>query len=191
MKSGGVVVYPTDTAYGMAVDATNTAAVEKLYRVKGRDFKKPVHVIPPSQQAIGQFAKVSQTAKKLMRVFMPGPITLVLPLKSAAKNWKKLSAGTKTIGVRIPDHTLALQLVKALGKPITTTSANVSSQPNCYSVPEVTKQFANQAYKPDFYLDGGKLRKLKPSTVVLLTEEHAKIIRPGPIKETEIKRALK
>ena len=190
LKAGGIVVYPTDTSYGLAVDATNVKAVKKLYRLKGRNFKKPIHIILPSKLSIGIFARISPWAKKLIDKFMPGPITLVLPLKAKAKSFKMLSAGTKSLGIRQPDNKTALNLVKRFGRPITTTSANISGQPNCYSVAEVEKQFKNSKIQPDFYLDGGKLAKNKPSTVLSLIK-NVKILRVGPISEKQIKQVLK
>lgn len=198
LKSGGVVVYPTDTAYGLAVDATNLTAVKILYKLKGRNFNKPIHVIPPSKSSIGIFARLpagrQELANKLINKLMPGPLTLVLPLKSKKKSFLMLSAGTKTLGIRLPKHSLVLKLVKAFGRPITTTSANISGKPNCYSIGEVKKQFGKNTYfNPYFnmyFLDGGKLKKTKPSTVVLLTGGRVKILREGPVSETEIKRIL-
>lgn len=189
LKSGGVVVYPTDTAYGLAVDATNAKAVKKLYRLKGRDFKNPVHVIPPTRVSIGAFARISRSAQKLIDHMMPGPLTVVVPLKAGGQSWKLLSAGTGTIGIRRPKHKAALDLALFLRRPITTTSANISGQPNTYSVAEVKKQFARSRYKPDFYLDGGRLKRNKPSTVVSVIGR-VKILRPGPVSEKQIKRCI-
>ena len=203
LKSGGVVVYPTDTAYGLAVDATNVKAVAKLYRVKGRDFKKPVHIIFPSTDWLKKLVKLSKSALVLMNKFLPGPLTLVLPLKAHGKSWQMLSAGTGNIGVRYPDNSTAQALVEAFGKPITATSANISGMSVCYSVKAVKKQFETRnrllrrlkassqwITAPDYYLDGGKLLKTKPSTVVSLVKG-VKIIRIGPISETEIKKVLR
>lgn len=186
----------------MAVDATNPEAVAKLYRLKGRHFRKPTHVIIPGEyyhtteygsKWLSRIVKVTPDAKKLIRKFWPGPLTIVLPLKAKGKSWKKLSAGTGTLGIRWPKNKIALELVKKFGKPITTTSANVSGQPNTYSVEQVKKQFQSSnppaGGKPDFYLDGGKLRKTKPSTVVSMIKD-AKILRVGPITEKQIANAL-
>ncbi len=189
LKSGGIVVYPTDTAYGLAVDATNAKAVDKLYKLKGRDFKKPTHVIFPNTSWLKKIVKLNKPALQLMNKFMPGPLTIVLPMIAKGKSWKKLSAGIKTMGVRLPNNKLALALVKKLGKPITTTSANISGKDNCYSVAEVKSQF-KQLRSDVYYVDGGRLKKTKPSTVVSLING-VTILRPGPIKESEIKRALK
>jgi L-threonylcarbamoyladenylate synthase len=190
LKHGGVVVYPTDTAYGLAVDATNAEAVKKLFQLKGRNFKNPIHVVPPTRDSIGLFGKNSRLEKKIINELMPGPITLVVPLKAKSKSWQLLSAGTKTIGIRRPKNKIALDLAMLLGKPITTTSANVSGQSNTYSIVEVKKQFSKSILKPDFYLDGGKLKKTQPSTVVLLDKNNVKILREGPISERKIKQVL-
>jgi L-threonylcarbamoyladenylate synthase len=190
LEAGGIVVYPTDTAYGLAVDATNSKAVDKLYRLKGRNFKKPTHVIIPNTDWLTKIVKVNKQALILMNKFLPGPLTIVLPLVAKGKSWMKLSAGTKTMGIRYPNHPTPQALVELLKKPITTTSANVSGQGNCYSVEEVQKQFAKQKLQPDFYLDGGKLKKTKPSTVVSVLKD-VTILRPGPITEAEIKKVVR
>src|SRR3989344_1017523 len=193
LKRGGVVVYPTDTAYGLAVDATNEKAVKKLYRLKGRNFKNPIHVILPHLLTgpYGSIIEINASTKKLIKKFFPGPITLVLPLKARGKSWQLLSAGTKNLGIRLPKNKIALQLAKKFGKPITATSANIAGKDNTYSTLEVRKQFQKSKKKPDFYLDGGRLVKRKPSTVVLLTTKDAKILREGPISKKQIDKVLR
>ena len=203
LKQGGIVVYPTDTVYGLAVDATNVKAVDKLYKLKGRDFKKPIHVIIPikhyntieyDSKLLNRIVKLNREAKKLMIKFWPGPLTIVLLLLAKGKSWQKLSAGTGSLGVRYPANLTSQALCEALKRPITTTSANVSDKPDCYSVIEVKNQFkkfnpeANG--KPDFYLDGGKLKKTSPSTVVSLVKD-VKILRVGPISERQIREAVR
>jgi L-threonylcarbamoyladenylate synthase len=190
LQSGGIVAYPTDTAYGLAVDATNKQAVKDLYVLKGREFKKPVHVIPPSKTWIEKIVKLNAPAKLLIENLMPGPLTLVLPLKAASPSWKTLSAGTKTLGIRRPKHKLALDLAAGLGRPITTTSANLSGGDNCYSIEEVKKQLKDQKGLELYLIDGGRLKRTKPSTVVLIGKNDVKILREGPITETQIKNVL-
>ncbi|MEO8065390.1 MAG: L-threonylcarbamoyladenylate synthase [Candidatus Doudnabacteria bacterium] len=189
LKSGGVVVYPTDTAYGLAVDAANFEAVKKLYRLKGRNFSKPIHVIPPTND-IRSFAAVTPFAQKLIKKLMPGPITVVLPLRAKGRSWQLLSARTETIGIRRPKNRLALALAKKLGNPITATSANKSGGANTYTIKEVQEQF-KEGLKPDFYLDGGKLKQTKPSTVVSIGDGRVRILRQGPISEKQIKKICK
>lgn len=189
------MVYPTDTAYGLAVDATNLAAVKKLYRLKGRNFKKPIHIIAPGKylntvKYLSIIVSVNKYAKKLIKKFWPGPLTIVLPLKAIGKSWQMLSAGTGTLGIRLPKHELALELVRRFGKPISTTSANLSGKPDNYSISAVKKQFANSKFKPDYYLDGGRLAKCKPSTVVAVDTDRVRIIRAGPITKKQIQNTI-
>ncbi|HEX5429585.1 MAG TPA: L-threonylcarbamoyladenylate synthase [Patescibacteria group bacterium] len=189
LKSGGVVVCPTDTAYGMAVDATNPSAVKKLYQLKGRDFKKPIHVIPPTKAWVEKLVKLNSPAKLLIDELMPGPITLVLPLKAKGEVYKLLSAGTKSLGIRRPKNKIALDLAMLCGKPITATSANVSGQPNCYSVAQVKKQFGKKASEL-YFLDAGKLPKVAPSTVVAIRGKNVTILREGPVSKAAIMKAI-
>jgi len=182
LKQGGVVVYPTDTAYGLAVDATNAKAVKKLYQLKGRKFNKPIHVIVPSGAWLKKLVKVDKTALQIMDNHMPGPLTVVLPLKLKSKSWQLLSAGTKTMGIRMPANDISMELVKKFGKPITTTSANISGKEPTYSIAEAQKQFTGSKHKPGFYLDGGRLKEVKPSTIVSVVKNRVKILRQGPIK---------
>ncbi len=188
LKSGKAVVYPTDTAYGLGVDATNVAAVKRLYKIKGRSFRKPMHVIVSGFQMAKKYAKFDKTAERMFKKFMPGPLTLILDFrfKILDLGMKLLSAGTETIGVRMPDNRIALSLVKKLGKPITTTSANLAGGQTPYSVEESLKQFRNKKYQPDLYLDAGELPKVQPSTMVRVENGKIEILRQGPVKKKQI-----
>lgn len=186
LKNGGVVVYPTDTTYGLAVDATNSKAINKLYKLKGRDFNKPIHVIFPSLLRASKIVTLNSTARKIIEKYWPGPLTVVLPIKAWSESWRKLSAKTSTLGIRYPENSIALELSKLFDKPITATSANISDQPNSYSINEVKKQFSNSKLKPDFYLDGGKLKNRPSSTIIQIDGRHVTLLREGPIKYHEI-----
>lgn len=190
LRDGGVVVFPTDTAYGLAVDATNLAAVEKLYRLKGRDFNKPIHIIFPSTEWLEENVFLDKTSLKLMNKFLPGPLTIVVKLKSKNPALRKIK-GKTGIGLRLPDNKTAQTLCGAFGLPVTATSANLSGYPNTYSVAEVRSQFRKSKLKPDFYLDGGRLPKVLPSTIVSVAQNNVKILREGPITEKQIKQAIK
>jgi L-threonylcarbamoyladenylate synthase len=191
LAAGGVVVYPTDTAYGLAVDATNTQAVEKLYLLKGRNFNKPIHVIFPSLVSLNKTVRLNSVAKKLIQKFLPGAITIVLPLKTKNRNWKILSADTGALGFRVPDHPIVRELIRRFQKPITATSANLSGKGNTYSVTQVKKQFRKSKFKPDFYLNGGKIKRVKSSTVITVAGNKIKLIREGPVPFSEIKSSIK
>lgn len=208
LKLGKAVVYPTDTAYGLGVDATNPQAVAKLWRIKERG-DKPIHLIVSDLKMARRYAIIDAWSEKLFRRLTPGPITIVLPLRPLlnlplmrgrkrgghSNSWLKLSAGTGTIGIRIPDNKIALRLVKKLGRPITTTSANPSHRitggTTPYSLEHSFKQFRGTKYQPDLYLDGGVLPKRKTSTIVSVSGGRIKIFREGPISTKQIAKAIK
>src|SRR6185503_15232761 len=126
LKQGKTVVYPTDTSYGLACDATNLRALEKIYAIKERGLNHPIHIIVPSTAYAKRIAVWGSLAARFAEKFWPGALTLVVPLKAKSAFLKKLSAGTGTIGLRMPDQKIALDLAKELGAPITATSANPS-----------------------------------------------------------------
>lgn len=189
------MVYPTDTSYGLACDVTSAQALAKIYRIKERGFNKPIHIVVPSVAYAKRIAVWSPVAAELAAAFWPGALTVVLPLKSKQKFLKKLSAGTGTVGLRLPDNRLALDLTKFLNAPISATSANPSAHlsrgVDSYNARDVIKQFGQQKYRPDIMIDAGRLLKRKPSTVVRVADGLVKILRPGPISKKQITRVLK
>ncbi|MDP3993948.1 MAG: L-threonylcarbamoyladenylate synthase [bacterium] len=192
LKAGKAVVYPTDTAYGLGVDATNVQAVRRLYKIKGRSFKKPVHVIVPNFTIVKRLAMLNKPSRKLFKKFFPGPLTIVLELRIRnRKYWKMLSAETGTIGIRMSDNRIALALVKKFGKPITATSANISGGKTPYAIRDAAVQFERGKYQPDLYIDAGKLPKVKPSTIVKVSNNKIKVLRKGPLSLRQIQQAIK
>lgn len=197
LRAGKSVVYPTDTAYGLGVDATNLAAIKKLIKIKNRPGR-PIHIIDQKLTIVKNWSIMDETTRSLMKKFFPGPLTLVLHITPPAgeagnhvsRALKLLSAGTGTIGIRMPDSRIALELVKRLGRPITTPSANPHGRLTPYSVAESLNQFKGKKYQPDLYLDAGKLPKTKPSTIVSVRNGKIKILRKGPITKTQIQRCL-
>ena len=186
LKKGKAVVFPTDTSYGLAVDATNPKAIKKLYKIKGRDFNKPVHVVVSS---LGQAKKIVEwngAASKLAKKFFPGALTLVLGLRPKGQALSRLSAKTGFLGVRMPKNKIALDLSRLLKNPITATSANRSGEPDCYSADEVLSQFQKSKYKPDIIINAGRLLKRKPSTVVKIDNHKISILRQGPVKLSKV-----
>lgn len=180
LASGQLVVYPTDTAYGLGADATNMDAVDKLYALKGRTLTKPTHVIVRDWQMITELCVVSEAAEKLFKSFMPGPLTMVLPSKDPVA--PKLGAGTDTLGVRMPDCQFTLALSQAVDFPYTTPSANKAGGATPYSVEAVDLDLA----RVGMVVDAGALPKVLPSTVVDLTGATPRVVREGPISESEI-----
>ncbi|MFH1089813.1 MAG: L-threonylcarbamoyladenylate synthase [Candidatus Uhrbacteria bacterium] len=187
LKAGGVVVFPTETAYGLAADATNEKAVRRVFAIKGRGKEKSFPLIAADFKMVEKYAVLSPVIKKLVKKYWPGALTVVVPVQTIVgnKNFCSLRNGTirsGTIAIRVPDHPIACELSKRLGRPIVSTSANVSGEPVCYSVRVVKKQFVGQKTQPDFYLDVGRLKKIKPSTIIMEKEGEIIVLRQGEIK---------
>lgn len=199
LKAGKAVVYPTDTSYGLGVDATNAKAVRRLYKIKQRKFNQPVHVIVQNFAAVKKLAMVDTAAERVMKRFWPGPVTVIFDLSPhlsprQGRGVRALSAGTGTIGVRMPNNKIALALVKKLNRPITTPSANPPDSLggyDSYSIQESYRQFVDKKHQPDLFLDAGKLPRRRPSTIVRIENGKIKILRKGPITKIQIKRILK
>jgi len=160
IASGAVFIYPTDTIYGIGCDATNDAAVKKVRKLKGRETK-PFSVIAPSIEWIHQNCELSDKAKGWL-VKLPGPYTLILPLKNPKAVCVEANKGLNTIGVRIPHHWIA-QLAEAVNKPIISTSVNMVGQP------PATTQEQLEEFEVDFIIYEGPLTG-KPSTLVDLSK---------------------
>ncbi len=182
LQQGRVLVIPTETAYGLAADATNPAAVKKIYHIKGRSFKKFLPLIVSSQSQLRQWFKLNKLEKQLVKKY-PG-VTFVLTPRLTTANQPSLYLLPQqtTCAVRISLSHIAKNLAKKLSRPITATSANLSGQKNCYTVNQIIKQFKHKRYQPDLILDAGRLAKRKPSTIVQVEGDQVKILRQGEIK---------
>ena len=176
---GGVVVYPTDTCYGIGCDATNSKAIEKIFRIKGREKDKPLPLIASSIDMIEKYVFLEERAIKLYKSF-PG-ISVALRKKGKAVpdivNKEKLA-------FRIPSNEISRKLSELSDKPIISTSANKSGDPSPYSIDEVKLSLKEYIEEIDFFIDGGILDMNLPSTIVDLVE--GKIGRVGNVKEKEI-----
>lgn len=184
ISEGGVVVFPTETAYGLAADATNRKAIEKIFKIKGRGVNKFLPLICASLDQAKKYFRFSVKELQLARKYWPGDLTLVLRVSNKGPQSRELYLldGQNDCGVRVSSNEIARRLSKGASIPITATSANVSGGEICYSVEEVVKQFQNNKFKPDVILDGGKLKKRKPSTIVKFVGDKMEILRQGEIR---------
>lgn len=186
LADGGVIAYPTETFYGLGADATNEKAIEKIFSIKGRDFKNPISLIIGSSDDIYPLVKdVPERAKKLITAFWPGALTIVF--SASEKVSPMLTAGTGKIGLRISSHTIANAIAQKLKKPLTATSANFSGAPECSLASEVIKQIGN---KVDAILDWGKTHGGKSSTVIDVTCNPPRILREGAISKQAIEKYI-
>ncbi|PIZ57263.1 threonylcarbamoyl-AMP synthase [bacterium (Candidatus Torokbacteria) CG_4_10_14_0_2_um_filter_35_8] len=185
LKRGLVLVYPTDTVYGLGVNILDENAVRKIFLIKGRDFIKPLPIVVRDLKMAEEVASVGEKAKVLFNKFLPGPLTLVLPKKDIISDI--ISADLETVGIRIPECEVTKKLSEKLDFPYTTTSANISGRPSTSSIREVRSQFSDSPRKPDLILNAGTLSPSLSSTIVDLSNENdIKILREGPISKEEI-----
>ncbi len=184
LRAGGLVVFPTETTYGAGVDATNPEAVQKLLAYKARREGKPLSIAVTDLEMAEQFVVVTDQARQLYSQFLPGPLTIVsdaLPLQQSGLA-PGVTSEFNTLGVRIPDYPLVTELVRALGKPITATSANASDQKRPYSIADIlTHTSAKQQSLIDLVLDAGTLPTRPPSTVIDTTLSTPLTLRAGAI----------
>ena len=186
LKRGDVIVFPTETLYGLGADALNEAAVEKVFQLKGRDSSNPIPVLVGNQGMLDTLvAKVPTTAQRLIDQYWPGPLTLVLPGRKNIPKYLCNSSGG--VGVRISSQPIAGSLVNGLGRPLTATSANPSGKEPARTLQEAEGYFAQRV---DLFVDGGTLTSKTGSTVVEVIEDRIKIIRQGEIGGFELQRFL-
>lgn len=184
-----LVVYPTETAYGLGANALSQKALERMYELKGRRESKPTHICVPDITTADEYAKVDDRALALADAFLPGPLTLVMPTKRVLPELIE-KAGGEERSIRIPDHDVIRQLMQLTGVPITAASANRADFKTPYSVEEVKEGFGENAEKIAVYLDAGKLPFEEPSTIVSLMGDELVILREGPISLEQIKEVL-
>lgn len=186
LKRGDVIAFPTETLYGLGADALNPAAVENVFRLKGRDATNPMPVlIGDRAMLLNLVSEVPPLAEKLIARFWPGPLTIVFPARRDIPRPLVNAAGG--IGVRISSQPIAAELIKALGRPLTATSANPSGQPAARTTQEAREYFSEQI---DIFVDGGKLTSQTGSTVVAIVGDALKIIRAGDVDRSQLETVL-
>lgn len=173
LKNGGVIIYPTDTVYGIGCDIFNTEALNRVRTIKNDPDIKLLSFICPSFKEISNYAKMSDQAFRTMKHLLPGPYTFILPAVKLVP--KKLWTKRNTVGIRIPDHPVALQLVKELGNPIISTSTTNRKGEVLFDPLEINAIFNTQV---DLMLAAGNLSG-KPSSVIDLSDEEPVIVREG------------
>ncbi len=184
MLSGGTVVFPTDTVYGLGCDATDEAAIKKIFKIKNRSGSKPLAVVVRDIAMAGKIAFMEKKVEKALAMVWPGAITVILWRRS--KLPEVLSAGQQTIGLRVPDYKLTYWLAENMGRPYVATSANITGEPATTKISQVLKYFDQAYLKPDLVLDAGDLKFAQPSTVLDLTGSKPKITRIGPVDKKKL-----
>lgn len=185
LRDGGLVCYPTDTVYGIGAAAGDDAAVRRLYAVKGRSPDKPLPLLLADVSDAARVAEVTPLAKALAIRFWPGALTIVM---RKAVSYRSLAlAGGETVALRVPDHELVRRIVRALGEPVTGTSANRSGTRAPMSAAEVAFQVGEMV---ELIIDGGQSRTRLESTVIDITRAKPEIVREGAVSRGEVEEAL-
>jgi L-threonylcarbamoyladenylate synthase len=185
IASGGVIAFRTDTFYGLGVDPLNAEAVGKIRELKGREETKPILILISDDRELDRFINNSRFLRMVAVGHWPGPLTLVggarpeLPVE--------LTAGTRTIGVRLPDDESVRGLVRACGGALTATSANVSGQPPARTAKEVESYFPEGI---DLIIDGGEVTATEPSTVLDVSGFKPRLVREGAISREDLEEFL-
>ncbi len=181
LQSGGLIIFPTETTYGAGVIATDQDAVNKLLKYKARRQGKPLSIAVCCKDMAEKYVEVNEQAKTLYQQFLPGPVTVVSTGKH--KVAAEVESEFGTLGVRIPDYPMLLELIKMLGQPITATSANASGKKRPYSVPDLLDRLSKkQQNLIDLIIDAGQLPVNPPSTVIDTTHSTPVVFRQGQIE---------
>ena len=179
LSNGKLVVYPTDTLYGLGADIFNESAVNRIFEIKKRSNDDPLSISVASFSDLKKIAFVDDKVKQLVEAFLPGKLTIILNKKSVVPN--VVTGGLDKVAVRIPDNKIALELLSCFG-PLTATSANVHGMKTPGIISEISMQFKDDVA---VYLDDGCLEG-KPSTIVDATSEKLRVVREGAIAKDEI-----
>ena len=178
--NGGIVVFPTDTVYGISAGAFHLEAQKGIYELKGRSYKKPLILMSYDVKSLESLVTISDDARKLMKKFWPGPLTLILP---TTRLGKIVMGGRNNTAVRIPEDDTVLSLLKIFGSPIATTSANPSSKPSIKKGKDVVKVFKG---KVDIILDAGECSIGKESTIIDMVKFPYIIVREGCLSSKKL-----
>lgn len=178
LESGGVVMHPTETCYGFAVDIFNENALDKLFKLKGRDKNKPLSILVDGIKMAQEYGIFSDKALSLAVDFWPGPLSIVVPRGVRLPKW--FNIGEDYVSFRSSSFIFCLEMARKFGRPITTTSANPAGEEQLYS-PDVSV-FGNLSGLIDLVVDGGELPRNKPSTVAKVLGDRVEVLRWGDIE---------
>ena len=186
IKQGKIVVFPTETVYGIGANGLNSEAIKKLYEVKQRPLNKPITLLVSNMEMVELVAKdITEMEYKIMEKFFPGPLTIILKKKDVVPDI--VTSGQDTVGVRMPRGEVAKKLVEIAGVPIAAPSANITGEPSGTNLQEIKKQFNGNV---DYFIDGGNSELGLASTIVKVVDGKPQILRQGSITLEEIEKEI-
>lgn len=174
LSRGGVVLFPSDSSYGLAVDAMNETAIARVFSIKKRE-SKPLSIVVKNKDDAQKYVVFEKTSERLWDKLIPGPVTIILTKRTILPD--NLTCGKNSVGIRIPDYKLTQKLADSYPNPYTATSANVSGQPPAYSIDDALSQLNHDLI--DLVIDAGILPHNPPSTVIDATQNPPVILRKG------------
>lgn len=177
LENDGVIIFPTDTVYGIGCNCYSEKAIKRIFEIKNRSFDKPINVLTDSVDKIKSISNINQKEEKLVEKYMPGALTIIVDKKEEVPDI--LTSNLKTVGVRIPNDKIALEILKAFPYPLATTSANESGEEAGIELEDFKDLFDG---KVDAIIDGGKTKIQVASTIVRVEKDSLKILREGSIK---------
>lgn len=186
IKNGQVVVFPTETVYGIGTNGLDKKAIEKLYKLKKRPKNKPISLLVNNMDMINDIAEdITELEYKLINKFMPGPLTIILKKKNKIPNI--LTSNSSTVGIRIPENEIAIKLIEYAKVPLATSSANISGKSSGINLKNIMNDFNDDI---DYYIDGGFSKIGIASTVVQVLDGIPHILREGVITIDDIKKVV-
>lgn len=186
IKNGGIVIFPTETVYGIGTNGLDENAIKKLYEVKQRPLNKPISLLVNNIEMVDKIAKnITEVEYKLMERFFPGPLTIILEKRDIVPDI--LTSNTNTVGIRMPSGEIAKKLIEFAGVPIATSSSNISGKPSGINIADIKKDFEG---KVDCFIDNGESELGIPSTVIRIIDNIPHILRQGAISEEEIRKVI-
>ena len=188
LNYGGTIIYPTDTLYGLGANALNEIAVRKIFRIKNRNFSKPLPMIARDYRWVKELAEIKPRDEDVVKKVWPGKVTIVLLKKDIVPG--ALTADFNSVGIRIPDYVFTDRLLAKFGYPLTSTSANISGQEPTNDINKIIEIFSKSTEKPDLIIDAGILPKSDPSMIVDLTGNKPKVLRISPTKPEALLKLL-
>lgn len=179
LEDDGIIIFPTDTVYGIGCNCFSEKAIQKLFEIKERDYKKPICVLTNNIEKIKKVVKnINKKQEELINKYMPGALTMILDKKEGVPDL--LTSNLETIGVRIPDNKIALEILKNFDLPLATTSVNISGNNPGIEIEDFIEEFKN---KVDIIIDGGKSKIGMASTIISVNNDNnINILRQGSIK---------
>lgn len=186
IRQGGIVVFPTETVYGIGTNGLDSKSISKLYHVKQRPLNKPISLLVSSLEMVKAVTEnISDIEYKLMEEFFPGPLTIILKKNKLVPN--NLTNNTDTVGIRLPDNIIARKLIEYANVPIATPSANISGRSSGTNIQDIIKDFGD---KVDYYIDGGPSKLGIGSTIVKIEDNKPLILREGSISKEQINKYI-